>query len=375
MYLWDLVDEGYDVVLPRLREAGLSSISLATAYHAGKFLSPHNPKRKVVFPEDGTVYFSPDPSLYGRIKPLVNTLVHEGHDLARVRRGAHRHGLGTNAWVVCCHNMPLGLRYPDVAVRTAFGDSLPHNLCPSNPDVRSYLIALVKDIASLGVETIELEALQFQGYTHGYHHEREGLALTVPMRFLLGLCYCPSCLRRSSEFGVPISRLQAFTRATLSDFFKTGISQFERVEDLPSELIIPFLRWRESVIGTLAEELLEAAGPHGPALRPLVGPDPAARRIVSMDPVSVGNVTGGVILLAYVREGEEIRGQLEQLRSALGRNEVRVGMHLGMPETGGKKEFLSRMKACRQAGVTRFNFYNYGMVPLENLAWIQEGLQ
>ena len=128
IYLWDLVDEGYGTVLDRLKENGLASVSLATAYHAGKFLSPHNPRRKVVIPEDGTVYFSPNPSRYGRIKPILNTLVRNGHHLRRVRREAEKRGLGTRAWVVCCHNTPLGTRYRDVATLTAFGDRLPHNL-------------------------------------------------------------------------------------------------------------------------------------------------------------------------------------------------------------------------------------------------------
>ena len=78
-YLWDIVDEGYDNVFQILRDNGLTSISLATAYHAGKFLAPHNPNRKVVFLEDGTIYFNPKLSLYGRMRPIVNPLVREGH--------------------------------------------------------------------------------------------------------------------------------------------------------------------------------------------------------------------------------------------------------------------------------------------------------
>ncbi|MCK5573935.1 MAG: hypothetical protein KAJ12_14290 [Bacteroidetes bacterium] len=41
----------------RLRENGLTSVSLASSYHAGKFLAPRNPRRKVVFLQDGTIYF------------------------------------------------------------------------------------------------------------------------------------------------------------------------------------------------------------------------------------------------------------------------------------------------------------------------------
>jgi hypothetical protein len=93
-----------------------------------------------------------------------------------------------------------------------------------------------------------------------------------------------------------------------------------------------------------------------------------------MHPVEVGRATGGILLLAYVKNGAEIRPEIDRLRSALGDNEVRIGMHLGMPETGGKAEFLSRMAACLDAGVTQFNYYNYSFVPLANLGWIREAL-
>jgi hypothetical protein len=378
VYLWDIVDEGYGSLLGRLRENGLRSLSLATAYHAGKFLSPHNPRRKVIILEDGAVSFSPRPALYGRIRPIVHSLVGQGHDLRRVQYAAQQQGLATRSWVVCCHNTPLGLQYPDITSRTAFGDALPHNLCPCNDDVRAYLRALVRDIASYGVDTIELEALQFQGYTHGFHHEREGIPLTLPVRFLLGLCFCPSCAGRAAAASVPFEPLRTYVRDTLAAYFADPLgspaARLGTLEDLPAELFTPFFSWRESVISSLAGELREAAGPDGPALRPLVGPDPVARKIVGMNPVEVGKVTGGILLLAYVKQGEEIRPEIDHLRSALGDNEVRVGMHLGMPETGGKAEFLSRMAACCEAGVRQFSYYNYSFVPLSNLGWIREAL-
>jgi hypothetical protein len=378
IYLWDIVDEGYGTVLGRLRENGLSSLSLATAYHAGKFLAPHNPRRKVVFLEDGTVSFAPRLALYGRIRPITHSLVGQGHDLRRVQFAAQQQGLKTRSWVVCCHNTPLGLQYPDITTRTVFGDALPHNLCPSNDDVRTYLRALVEDVASYGVDTIELEALQFQGYAHGSHHEREGIPLTLPIRFLLGLCFCPSCGRRAAAATVPFERVRTYVHDTLTEYFADPVespaARIATLDDLPADLFAPLFAWREAVIVSLAAELRDAVGPDGPALRPLVGPDPVARKIVGMNPVEVGKATGGILLLAYVKNGVEIRPEIDRLRLALGNNEVRVGMHLGMPETGGKAEFLSRMAACLDAGVTEFNYYNYSFVPLANLGWIREAL-
>ena len=59
-YAWDILDLGYDGALGELRDrAGLNSVSLASSYHAGRFLQPRSPKRKVYFPEDGTIYFHP----------------------------------------------------------------------------------------------------------------------------------------------------------------------------------------------------------------------------------------------------------------------------------------------------------------------------
>ncbi len=90
--------------------------------------------------------------------------------------------------------------------------------------------------------------------------------------------------------------------------------------------------------------------------------------------MELAKVTGGILLLAYRKEGAEIRPEIDRIRSGIGAAELRIGMHLGLPETGGKAEFLSRMAICLEAGVTQFNYYNYGLVPLANLGWIRQAL-
>jgi hypothetical protein len=376
IYLWDLVDEGYDVVLDRLRAHGLTSISLAAAYHAGKFLSPHNPHQKVVFPEDGRIYFHPNPNLYGRITPLVSTLVREGHGLEDVRRAAERHDLETRAWVVCCHNTPLGTMYPDCTVVDAFGDHLVHSLCPCHPEVRHYLKALIADVASTGVGVIELEALQFQGYAHGYHHEREGIQLTVPMRFLLGLCFCPSCEKRAAGQHVDFHGVRDFTRRTLEELFASPARLTERfvsIEDLPADLFRPFRLWRESEVDELLGECV--ARVPKTRLRPMASVDPLARTMVGVDPQRLAKTAGNILLLGYVQDGAALRSALEPMLPSLPKGKVTVGFQVGLPESGGKSAFLDRLAAARALGMQSFNFYNYGFIPLENLEWIREGLR
>jgi hypothetical protein len=375
IYLWDLVDEGYDGVMSRLRGHGLTSISLATAYHAGKFLAPHNPRHKVVFLEDGTVMFKPNPSLYGRITPFVNSLATAGHDLEEARHEADRHGLQLRSWVVCCHNTPLGMAHPELVTRTVFGDPLYHNLCPSNDDVRVYLRALVKDIAARGVDRIELEALQFQGYSHGFHHEREGIALTPATRFLLGLCFCASCEQKAREAHFDLSPLRQFTQSALEECFKdpeSGNEKYPTVEGLPADLIEPFLQWRVGVIRSLLEDLATSVGKV--ELRQMMSVDPAAWKLTSVDPAASARTTGGILALGYVKDGGALARPLSALTSLIPGGDLTLGFQVGLPESGGKTEFLDRMRVARAGGITSFNFYNYGFIPLRNLTWIAEAL-
>jgi hypothetical protein len=142
-YLWDHADEGLDTVLERVRPTGVNTITLAASYHAGKFLRPHGRSGKVYFPQDGTVYFKARPERYGHIKPLVNPLVDEFDAFERLAREAP--DLGRVAWVVCCHNTPLGQQYPEFTSRNAFGDAYVYSLCPAHPAVRDYVANLLAD--------------------------------------------------------------------------------------------------------------------------------------------------------------------------------------------------------------------------------------
>jgi hypothetical protein len=375
IYLWDLVDEGYDPILNRLREHKLTSVSLATSYHAGKFLSPHNPKRKVVFLEDGTVYYRPTAKFYKRIAPRVNTLVTGGNDLRSVKAHAEKAGMETRSWVVCCHNTPLGRAYPDTVERTAFGDPLYHNLCPCNEDVRAYVRAMIRDIAGYGVSTIELEALQFQGYAHGEHHEREGIALGSIPKFLLGLCFCDACQNRARVAHVDLPAAQKFVRATLEEYFEHPDAVAGRYPDilsLPAELFQPLLEWRNGVITSFIEEVSASAG--DALIRPIISFDPEWRMMVGVDVRAIAGITGGILMPGYVKDAAALRPVLGRMQGAIPERDIIVGMQVGMPESGGKQEFLERMMLARERGITSFNFYNYGFIPLERLEWIKEGL-
>ena len=105
-YPWDLHDIGPDQATARLLDAGCTMVSLATAYHAGRFLQPGNPRRRVYFPQDGTLYYRPDPARWqgAEIQPLMAEIVAtEGCMLAEMLRrrfdiACARLGLDQRRW-------------------------------------------------------------------------------------------------------------------------------------------------------------------------------------------------------------------------------------------------------------------------------------
>jgi hypothetical protein len=215
-YAWDLLDLGFDAALEELRDrAGLNCISLATSYHAGHFLQPRSPKRKVYFPEDGTIYFHPTPARWEglAIQPKVAGVILEGGDVLRelVRR-RDASGLRVSCWTVCLHNTRLGMLHPRAVTRNAFGDPNYYSLCPSNPDARAYVGALVEDLThSYKPDLVELESPSFMGVAHEFHHEKDGVGLTAEDDFALSLCFCASCVLARPR---PVWTLKP--RATLS---------------------------------------------------------------------------------------------------------------------------------------------------------------
>src|SRR5260370_20249669 len=67
-YPWDVVQEEPSRFGEIVSAQGISAVTLALSYHAGKFISPRSTQGRVYFPVDGAVYFYPALSRYAKIK-------------------------------------------------------------------------------------------------------------------------------------------------------------------------------------------------------------------------------------------------------------------------------------------------------------------
>lgn len=377
-YPWDVLDVGPDSVSRELRErAGLNGINIAAAYHAGRFFQPRSPHRKTFLPEDGTVYFQPDPKLWAdrRLTPQVAAIVAEGDVLRGLTVGRERSGLSVACWTVCLHNMRLGLRHPDACTRNAFGEPSLFNLCPSHPDVRAYATTLLRDL-SIGYrpDILQLETPGFMPYAHGYHHEKDGVGLSAEDDFLLSLCFCDSCAEAARRAGVDAAAARSTVRRWIAEASERAVPA-PRWPDFPARgpatfadhpEVEAYVRWRFAPVTSLVADLRDATHPE---VRIDVIDD-GWRGGSDLD--SLKRSCDGVVFCAYDRTVEAVAADTAALHAVLGTGvKLGVGMRLFHPEMASADDVVARSSAAWRAGATELDYYNYGLIPAARLDWIR----
>jgi hypothetical protein len=383
-YPWDIQDQGIAALAADLSgRAGLNTVSLATSYHAGRFLQPRSPEQKAYFPEDGTVYFQPDETLWqGKtIRPLVaQNVTDRGDMLEALTRARATTGLAVSCWTVCLHNTRLGMLHPDHVTRNAFGNANYYNLCPSSPAARDYVVTLVRDITvNHKPDMLELESPNFMGFAHEYHHEKDGVGLNAEDDFLLSLCFCHHCTARARRAGIPVDSAQktvarfiaelcerAVPEKQFPDFPTAGIDAFRDHPELHA-----FLTWRSEPVTSLIGEIKAAA-------------DPATRIVLidlkdgwlgGVDLEAVGKLCDGAILCCYGMTPEAVGEVIRTGRAMLGPDKfLGLGLRVFYPEVDGPAILAARAKAAVEAGANGVNFYNYGLIPAKRLDWVKEAV-
>lgn len=383
-YPWDIQDQGLEALAADLAgRAGLNTISMATSYHAGRFFQPRSPRQKAYFPEDGTVYFRPDESLWQdkTIRPLMAQNVAERGDmLAALTKARAQTGLKVSCWTVCLHNSRLGMLHPGHVTRNAFGNANYYNLCPSSPAARDYVVTLVRDITTNHrPDMLELESPNFMGFAHEYHHEKDGVGLNAEDDFLLSLCFCDHCTARAEKAGVPVEGARktvarfiaelcerAVPERQFPDFPEAGIDAFRAHPELHA-----FLAWRSEPVTSLIGEIRAAA-------------DPATRIVLidlkdgwlgGVDLAAVGRLCDGAILCCYDMTPEAVGEVIRTGRALLGPDKfLGLGLRVFYPEVDGPDILTARVKNAVEASVDGVNFYNYGLIPARRLDWVGEAV-
>ncbi len=385
-YPWDLLDLGIKNSLEELKSAGIDGISLATSYHAGRFLQARSPKRKAYFPEDGTVYFNLDKNKYKDllIQPRESNFIKENRGfLDKLFSEAEKLNMEVSGWTVALHNTRVGKNYPEVTVKNAFGDPYYYNLCPSNEDVREYIKVLIEDITSKHpYYALELESLNYMGFFHEYHHEKDGVGLTAKDDFLLSLCFCDACKERAKKEGINIEPAQKRVKSWIEEFCSNEIPEnddkefmeqgLEYFKDFPE--VYKYLQWRSTVVTSLAEEIYQGnTGNSKIYFLSLLTPDKSW--LFGIDFKEISKVNDGIVVCCYETAPEQVGLDIEQSVAEVDSSTpIMTGLRVFCPEVHSKEELKEKVRKATESGTGGFVFYNYGLIPQKRINWVKDAL-
>lgn len=365
-------------MLERARALGITHLALASLYHAGFFLYPHNPRRKTHLLEDGVAYFRPDPACYsGGIVPPQANLCRDVDWFATIQAAVRSAGLGVIAWTVVLHNTPLGLAHPEATVENVYGDCYPHAMSPGHPASVAYARGLVRDLArNQSVTDILLEAVNYRRRAHGgawvagHHHERDGVHLRELEQRLLDLSFNSADVAHGTAAGIDVDALRRQVRTHLDTYFAEA-------PDVPAGLCATPAEFRDAVPALVAYERSLAEAERRLLVELRAEADDANVRLHGsasplVDVVSLG-VYGEPVERAAALVAEE-RSRLrpgQQLMAV-----IRLGFNspgMGTPITSAT-QLAEMCAALRQRGADLLAFYNYAEAPQKAIGWIGPAL-
>jgi len=385
----DIVDEGPDAVVAAAADrAGVNGVSLAVAYHHARDILPHNPRRHLFFHEGGTVFFHPEMSRYGDLRPRPGELAAERDPLDELCTAAERRSIHARAWTVYLHNNRLGQAHPDCTPENAFGDRLLTELCPANPEVRRYAVALTADLARYPIRSIMAEALHFRTIEHGFHHERYFLDLGPTARFLLGLCFCSSCRDVARSEGIDAEGLRRVVGKMLLGWFEDGSGGHDpldpvRLGRLAGGEMTGYLEARFRVVTSLVGEVQDVATAAGVRLtfsahggsamggRTQSADAADAAWILGVDLEGVSSVIDEFEVLGYAAETPRIASLLGDYEAAISaRTDIAVALRPMWPDTATARDLAERVQLIAASGASRLDFYHYGLMPDRSIDWV-----
>lgn len=373
LHAWDIADAGVDPLLGWIAETGLNTMCVAGTYHSGWFIHPSHSNHRAFMTEGSVCYFHPDASLYRetRLQPTVSKICTEKDWLAEAGRRLDHFGLRMVSWTIGTHHSRFGLAYPDLTQQNVYGDRFPHALCISNDEVRAYLLAICRDLAThYPMHALQLESFDWMSVAHGHHHERDLVMLSPLEQELFSLCFCPACVRRATSAGVDCQAVATAVRKILDATFREAPDRppnhpvsINELEDSTSGLR-DFNQWRRNFANSLIAEIKTIA---------LAG---TSCRLLMQTPFDPGlqSIADGFAYFAYGQTPAQVSETCRAARKAIpsdypGLIQCLIRLGRGIPDS--EAQLRQIVQAVGQAGFNGINFYNRSEAPPKMLSWLR----
>ncbi|MGW2277041.1 hypothetical protein [Streptomyces sp. NPDC001770] len=385
LYPWDVV--GDPDAAARIAGLGVQQVTLASAYHSTRALTPRHPATRIVTASYAAVLYPPDEKRWaGReLAPRSQKWTPGEDPWAAAAEALSGAGLEVHSWVVLAHNSRLGEEFPQTSVVNAYGDRYPWAPCIARPEVRAHLVDLAAESATRpGARGTELESCGWYGFAHLHGHDKvQGVALGEAAQYLMSLCFCAECAAGYARHGLDPDGLRAAVRHALEPVW-TGAEPaagWAGVEELlGAGTAAATLGWRrevahglqEAAVGAVRETAAGAPGEGG--FQVLLHADPAFHRTganVGVDPGHILSVADGVVLPCTGGDAarEAVLGPFAEHRGVLAAN---FGVVSGM---GGSPATLERDAAhAASLGATELRLYHAGLASDADLAAVSGAL-
>ncbi|GGY01495.1 hypothetical protein [Streptomyces anandii] len=379
VYPWDV--DGDPAAPDRIAALGVRQVTLASAYHSTRALTPRHPRHRIVTAEHAAVLYPPGDGWAGRaLRPYPAGDWAPGDAYGRAADALAGAGLEVHSWVVLAHNSRLGAEHPDTSVVNAYGDRYPWAPCVARPATRAYLTRLAAEAAVRpGARGTELESLGWYGLAHLHAHDKTaGVGLGDAGQYLMSLCFCPDCGAGYAGLGLDPEELAGAVRAALEPLWHGAAPSeggWAGVAKLLGEGSAALTRaWRDDTARSLQETAVaavRAAAPEG--FQVLLHADPVSYHCganAGVDPAHILSVADGVVVPCTGGAGQ-LTPFAEHARagSVLAANFTIVS---GM---GGRPSALAQdARRARHLGAAELRLYHAGLASDDDLAAVRSAL-
>jgi hypothetical protein len=378
VYPWDV--NGDPEAPARIAALGVHQVTLASAYHSTRALTPRHPRHRIVTAEHAAVLYPTDDRWTGReLRPYPAGDWAPGDAFGEAAEALADAGLEVHTWVVLAHNSRLGADHPDTSVVNAYGDRYPWAPCIAQPATRAYLVDLAAEAAVRpGARGTELESLGWYGLQHLHAHDKTGgVPLGDAGMYLMALCFCPTCQEGYAAQGLDADELAAAVRAALEPLWQGAADDgdWAGVEKLLGPQTAAATRaWRDETARTLQETAVRAVRQAAPDdFQVLLHADPVTYHVganAGVDPEHILSVADGVVVPCGGGPG------LLTPFAEQGRDGAVVAANFGVvSQMGGSPGTLaSDTTRARGLGATEIRLYHAGLASDGDLAAVREAL-
>ncbi|MGW2047593.1 hypothetical protein ACWCPF_20775 [Streptomyces sp. NPDC001858] len=378
VYPWDVT--GDPEAPARIAALGVEQVTLASAYHSTRALTPRHPRHRIVTAEHAAVLYPPDGRWEGRaLRPYPAGDWAPGDAYGEAAEALAGAGLDVHTWVVLAHNSRLGADHPDTSVVNAYGDRYPWAPCIAQPATRAYLVDLAAEAAVRpGAGGTELESLGWYGLQHLHAHDKTGgVGLGDAGQYLMALCFCPDCRSGYGEQGLDAEALAAAVREALEPLWRGAPDDegWAGVEKLLGEETATATRaWRDETARTLQETAVAAVRAAAPAgFQVLLHADPVTYHVGAnpgVDPAHILSVADGVVVPCA--GGPALLTPFAEQRREGAVIAANLGVVSGM---GGSPETLTAdATRAKNLGATQIRLYHAGLASDADLTAVRKAL-